>query len=328
MVCSKFSGRFWVHSDKGSEMEKLRIGITTSSFASSNRAPRAVLERAGVEIVDNPFGRRLTEQEAFEFLADKDGLIAGLEPLNKRVIENAKRLKAIARVGIGIDNVDVEAAEEFHVKVSNTPDGPTMAVAEMTIAAALALSRQLFEINRKMHQGQWPKTISKGLAGQKILFVGYGRTGRKTADLMRPFGVKILVADPYLASSDLALGEQYVTLEEGIAIADIISLHASGNKTIIGKNEFELMKNGVILLNSARGELVSEEALIAAFDSGKLGGAWFDAFWEEPYKGRLLNYDNMLLTPHVCTYTEQCRLSMEMDAVNNLLRDLDVNRRT
>jgi len=303
-------------------MPKMRVGVTTSSFASSNPAPKLALESAGIEVIDNPYKRRLSEQEAFDFLADKDGLIAGLEPLNRKVLENAKNLKAIARVGIGMANVDIKAAGRLGIGVSNTPDGPTNAVAEMTLTAALMLSRKVPETNRKMHEGQWVKTISRGLAGQNVLFVGYGRIGRGTAKLIRPFGVKILVADPYLKPKDLSSDEQLVTLKEGLPVADIISLNASGHDTIIGKGEFQLMKNGAILLNSARGELVSEEALIDAFDSGKVASAWFDAFWEEPYKGRLLQYDNMLLTPHVCTYTEQCRLSMEMDAVNNLLRDL------
>jgi D-3-phosphoglycerate dehydrogenase len=305
-------------------MTKMRVGVTTSSFAASNPAPRKALESEGIEVIDNPYNRRLTELEALEFLTDKDGLIAGLEPLNSRVLENAKKLKAIARVGIGMANVDIESATRLGIKVSNTPDGPTNAVAEMTVTAALTLSRKLPEINRKMHEGQWPKTISKGLAGQNVLFVGYGRIGRGTAELMRHFGINVLVADPYLHIGDLTRGEQYVTLQEGLPIADIISLHASGHETILGKDEFQLIKNGAILLNSARGELVSEEALIDAFDSGRIAGAWFDAFWKEPYSGRLLQYDNMLLTPHVCTYTEQCRLSMEMDAVTNLLRDMEI----
>ena len=161
-------------------MPKMRVGVTTSSFASSNPAPKEVLESAGIEVIDNPYKRRLTEQETFDFLADKDGLIAGLEPLNQRVLENAKNLSAIARVGIGMANVDIDAAGRLGIKVSNTPDGPTNAVAEMTITAALTLSRKLPETNRKMHEGQWVKTISRGLAGQNVLFVGYGRIGRRT----------------------------------------------------------------------------------------------------------------------------------------------------
>lgn len=303
-------------------MGKFRVGITPSSFASSDPAPKIALESAGIEVIDNPYNRRLSEKEAFDFLSDKDGVIAGLEPITQKVLENAKSLKAIARVGIGVENIDLDAARNLAIKVSNTPDGPTNAVAEMTVATALMLGRKLLETNRKMHEGQWVKDIGKGLAGEKVLFIGYGRIGRTTARLMRAFGAEILVSDPFIEADELADGEKLVTLEEGLPQADIITLHAKGKNVILGYEQFDLAKNGVMLLNSARGELVDESSLIQAIESGKVAAGWFDAFWEEPYKGRLLGFDNIVLTPHVGTYTEQCRLAMEMDAVNNLLRDL------
>jgi len=305
----------------------MRVGITTSSFAESNMKPKMMLEEAEMEVIDNPYKRRLTESEVFEFILDKDGLIAGLEPLNKKVLKNAKRLKAIARVGIGTENVDLNSVDELGIKLSNTPDGPTNAVAELTITAALDLCRKLSATNRKIHNGRWSKNISRSLQGQHVLFIGYGRIGRRTAELMRPFGVKILVADPFIDKNDLKEDECNVSLNEGLLHADIISLHAGGNDTILSEDQFKLIKSGVILLNSARGELVDENALIDAIDSGKVESAWFDAFWKEPYKGRLLQYPNVLLTPHIGTYTEQCRFSMEMEAVNNLLRDLGVKER-
>jgi D-3-phosphoglycerate dehydrogenase len=305
-------------------MPKLRVGITPSSFAASNQKPKLALEAAGVEVIDNPYGRRLTEAEAFDYLADKDGLIAGLEPLTRKVLKNAKSLKAIARVGIGIENIDLDAARHFGIKVSNTPDGPTHAVAEMTLATALVLSRKLLETDRKMHQGHWAKNIGRGLKGQKVLFIGYGRIGRVTANLMRNFGVEILVYDPFITKKDLKNNEKQVTLEEGLPQADIITLHANSRDVVLGQKQFDKVKKGVILLNSARGELIDEKALIQALESGKVASGWFDAFWEEPYQGGLLKFENILLTPHMGTYTEQCRLAMEMDAVNNLLRDLVV----
>jgi len=306
-------------------MAALKIGITPSSFATSNPAPKQALLDAGVEVIDNPYKRRLTEDEALEYLADKDGLIAGLEPLTRKVLSNAKSLKAIARVGIGMDNLDLEAAKELGIKVSNTPDGPTNAVAELTVAMALTLSRKILEINHGMHQGQWTKKIGTGLSGRKVLFVGYGRIGRRTADFMRFFGAEILVNDPCVEDCSLQHGEQCVALHEGLAQADFISLHASCCKPLLGAAEFEAVKPGVILLNSARGELVDEDALIQALQRGTVAGGWFDAFWQEPYSGRLLQFENMILTPHVGTYTEQCRLGMEMEAVNNLLRDLGIS---
>ncbi|MFH0882969.1 MAG: phosphoglycerate dehydrogenase [bacterium] len=306
-------------------MTPLRVGITTSSFADSDPAPREMLHSAGIEVVENPYGRRLTEAEAIDYLADKDGLIAGLEPLNRKVLESAPLLKAIARVGIGIANVDLEAAREKGIKVSNTPDGPTQAVAEMTVTAALALSRGLVATNAKLHAGEWAKSIGQGLIGRTVLFVGYGRIGRKTAEMMRVFGPQILVADPFLKPEDLIAGEKLVDLEEGLTVADIISLHASGEEVILGSSQFSKVKKGVILLNSARGSLVDEQALITALEDGIVGAAWFDAFWKEPYEGPLTKYDNVLLTPHVGTYTAQCRSSMELAAVQNLLRDLGVS---
>ena len=303
---------------------KRRIAISTSSFASEDAAPLELLDSAGVEVVPNPYGRRLREDEIIEHLKEIDGLIAGLEPLNRRVLGSADRLKVIARVGIGMANVDVEAAHELGIKVSNTPEGPTEAVAEMTMTAMLALCRGLEPANAQMHRGEWHKTINVGLAGTKILLVGYGRIGRRVGELARVFGAEILVVDPYIESGSLKNDEILMSLDEGLAQAEIVSLHTSGADCVLGEAEIEKMRDGALLLNSARGELVNESALVGALESGKIRGAWLDAFWQEPYRGPLLQFDQVLLTPHASTYTRQCRRSMEETAVRNLLRDLGV----
>lgn len=298
-----------------------RIAISTSSFGSADPAPLRRLEAAGVDVRNNPYGRRLTEQEIIDHLNGVDGLVAGLEPLNRTVLESADRLKAIARVGIGMDNIDLEAARELGIKVSNTPDPPARAVAEMTLTAALALSRGLVESDRAMHDGRWEKQVTKGLRGTRVLLIGLGRIGREVARLMSTFGARIAAVDPYLDAD--AFGDvERVALAEGLARADVVSLHASGRDPILGSAEFEAMTHGAILLNGARGELVDEDALVGALDSGKVAGAWFDAFWEEPYDGRLRDYPQVLMTPHVSTYTESCRRAMETGAVENVLRDL------
>lgn len=282
-----------------------------------------MLERAGCQVVPNPYGRRLDEVEIIRHLKGVDGLIAGLEPLNAKVIASAAQLKAIARVGIGVTNVDFDAAAVHGVKVSNTPDGPVDAVAEMTLAGLLALCRRLVPANEALHKGEWNKLIGMGLRGARVLLVGYGRIGRRVAELLRAFGAELLVYDPFLeGSTDLGGARRVENLIEGLADADVVTLHASGTDTLFGRDEFDAMMPGVLLLNSARGELVDEGALVAALESGKVAGAWFDAFWEEPYAGRLTEFEQVLLTPHVGTYTRQCRLSMESAAVENLLRDL------
>ena len=301
------------------------VAIGPSSFAESDPAPRRLLDAAGVHVRENPFGRRLTEEEIITQLVGVDGLLAGLEPLNRRVIASAApRLKAIARVGIGTANVDFEAAAEFGVKVSNTPDPPAQAVAEMTLGAMLALARQILPMNAALHAGKWEKAIGIGLSGATLLLVGYGRIGRRVAALAKAFGARVLVYDPYLPEETLEEVTQVASLEAGLAEADIVSLHASGDDCLLNSAAFAHMKEGVLLLNSARGELVDECALLAALDAGRVGGLWFDAFVREPYNGPLIRYPQALLTPHTGTYTRQCRLEMETAAVHNLLRDLGI----
>lgn len=305
----------------------MKIAIGPSSFGDASRKPIELLEKHGIEIVPNPYGRRLTEEEIIKHLEGIDGLIAGLEPLNQKVLDASKKsLKAIARVGIGMNNVDITYAESLGIKVSNTPDGPTESVAEMTLTALLSLIRIVPQTNNNLHQGEWKKYIGRSLTGLNIGIIGYGRIGRRFRKFLEGFSCNVYIYDPYL-SDGVVLDDRDIrcdTLDELLENADVISFHAAGTEEIVGEKEIAKMKNGVVILNSARGELINEDALIAGLDSGKIQGVWLDAFWKEPYTGKLTQYDNVLLTPHVGTYTEQCRESMEVAAVNNILRDLGV----
>jgi D-3-phosphoglycerate dehydrogenase len=305
------------------KMNSFRVIIGPSSFAEQDKTPLRILESAGITVLPNPVGRRWKEEEAIQFLKGVDGLVAGLEPLNRKVLESARgSLKALARVGIGMTNVDQEAAREFGIKVSNTPEGPMEAVAEMTLAALLTLVREIEPSNRRLHAGEWPKTVGRSVAELTVLMIGYGRIGRRAAALLKHLGARILIFDPLLPTDGATDGNTRVSLAEGLGQADVVSLHASGEKVILGAAEFAQFKPGTILLNSARGGLVDEAALIGALDDGRIGKAWFDAFWKEPYQGKLLQYPQVLLTPHMATYTRRCRLSMESQAANNLIRDL------
>lgn len=305
----------------------MRVGVGASSFAQEDPTPLRLLERAGVTLVPNPHRRRMTEPEIIAYLRDErlDGLLAGLEPLNRTVLESARgRLKALARIGIGMANVDQEAAREFGIRVSSTPDGPTDAVTEATLAALLCLLRDLVPMNRALHAGEWPKGITRSLAETRVLVVGYGRIGRRVAAVLSALGAQVRICDPYLPADAATDGLERVGLEAGLAETDVVSLHASGEGVILGAAEFARMPRGVVLLNPSRGNLVDEAALAAALDEGRVGKAWLDVFWQEPYRGPLLQYPQVLMTPHAATYTRRCRLAMESEAVRNLLRDLGV----
>lgn len=298
----------------------MKVVIGASSFAEkSDKALNLLLEK-GIEVVKNPYGRKMNENEIITHLQGADGLLAGLEPLNDNVFRKSPSLRAIARIGIGMDNVDVGAAERRGIKVSNTPDGPTEAVAEMTLAALLAISRGIISANTNLHKGIWEKNIGFSLRGTKVLIIGYGRIGRQVSKLLQNFGVQVMVYDAFLSKD--CTGDLMSCLKE----AEIITLHASGDAEILTKEMFSYMRTGVVILNSARGGLINEDALYNALCDGTVSNFWGDVFWEEPYNGKLCNLENAILTPHISTYSKQCRENMEINAVQNLLCDLGLGR--
>ena len=295
----------------------MKIAVGASSFGDAAPEVLEWLQKKGIEVVRNPYGRKMTQEEIIEHLQGAVGLLAGLEPLNEEVFRACPELKAIARIGIGMDNVDREAAARHGIKVSNTPEGPTDAVAEMTLAALLAICHNLIPANEDVHKGIWKKRMGRSIQELKVLMVGYGAIGRRTAELLRGLGAEIMIYDKYLPE------ESTHALAEGVAAADVISLHASGKEEILSEELFARMKENVILLNSARGGLINEQAMYHALKTGKVSAFWGEALWSEPYEGMLRECGNAILTPHICTYTTQCRMSMERQAVENLLEDLE-----
>ena len=275
--------------------------------------------RAGYRIIDNPYKRKLTREELKALLSDDVcGIIAGLEPLDREVLQGTK-LKVISRVGSGLSNVDLKSCQELGIKVCSTPNGPTEAVAELTVGALLGLLRMIPQMSAALHQGKWEKKIGTQLQGKTVLVLGYGRIGWRVAQLLRPFGVKLIVVDPNVQADSLT-DERLLSLQAALPLADIITLHNSGEACLLGEAEIAQMKPGVFLLNVARGGVISETALVAGIKNGKVAGAWLDTFIQEPYRGELESLPQVILTPHVGSYTTECRLGMETEAVENFLQ--------
>ena len=298
-----------------------KVLIGPSSFAETDKAPLNRLVGQGYEVIDNPYKRKLTKEELLDLLTeDVVGLVAGLETLDKEVLAKS-RIQAISRVGAGLSNVDLDAARDLGILVFNTPDAPTTAVAELTIGAMLSLLRMIPQMDQALHDGRWQKKIGVQLQGKTVTIIGFGRIGRRVAELLSPFEVKILIVDPYVDESACS-GYRKMTLQAALPKADIITIHSSGHDCIIDEKEFSRMKKGVYLLNVARGGVISENALIKAIKNGTVAGAWLDTFEDEPYKGPLCGCQNVILTPHVGSYTAECRSRMEGEAVENLLNAL------
>jgi D-3-phosphoglycerate dehydrogenase / 2-oxoglutarate reductase len=303
------------------------VAISTSSFGKESPAPLQRLMAAGFEVRPNPHGRTLTADEAKAHLAGVIGLVAGTEKLTGELLRQLPELKVISRVGTGMDNVDREAARALGIAVHNTPDAHVDAVAELTMAGLLSLLRGVPASDASIRNGLFDKPMGRLLRGKTVGMIGFGKVARALARLLAPWGTSLLATDvtrePSAATS---LGAKYVELDELLAGADIVSLHlpyAKDAHHLIGAAQLAAMKPDAILVNTARGGLIDEAALVAHLEAHPKAGAYLDCFEKEPYQGGpLAKLKNVVLTSHIGSYAREARVRMETEAVDNLLKVL------
>jgi len=303
-----------------------KIVVSTSSFGVFSTKPIDILKKANIKVELNNLARTLSEKEIIQFLEDKDGLIAGTEPLNENVLSKCSNLKVISRVGTGLDNVDMDFAKIRNIQVFNTPDGPTHAVAELTIGLILNLLRHIGNSDRNIRDGSWNKEIGSLLLNKSIGIVGFGRIGKRVAELLKIFNCKIFIYDPFIQSIDIDDMKHLRSLDELIKIVDIVTLHipySKENHHIINKDRLEIMKPGAFIVNAARGGLIDEDALFDVLKSEQIAGAALDTYENEPYRGNLTQLKNVILTPHIGSYAKESRIDMEINAVLNLLKGFE-----
>ena len=265
-------------------------------------------------------------RERYEVDVDADGdlaaAIAGYDAiivrsstkLTAELIERAERLKVIGRAGVGVDNVDVEAASRRGIVVANAPESTVVSAAEHAVGLLLALSRNIPQAHAALKEGRWERGSFAGLelAGKTLGLVGFGRIGQQVARRARGLELNVVAYDPYVAPARMsALGvETAASLEDLLSRADFVSLHltlTAETRGLIGAKALAAAKEGIRLVNAARGELVDEEALVAALESGKVAGAALDVFPEEPYSGPLLAFPNVVVTPHLGASTQEAQ---------------------
>jgi len=298
------------------------VVISTTSFGEYDASPLGMLREEGFEVVLNPYRRKVKPDELTRLAKDAVGLIAGTEPITEEVLLLMNNLKVISRCGTGVDNVDINAAERFGIKVFNTPDATTLAVAELTVSLILNLLRKVNIMDAAIRNGKWEKLMGNLLSGKKVGIIGFGKIGQKVAELLRPFNCDIQYYD--IRTEDLRSEFGKVELRELLKESDIISIHVSSKEQIIGKEEFRSVKKGSWLVNVSRGGLIDEETLYDVLKKGDIAGAAIDVFAQEPYSGPLIELDNVVLTPHIGSYAVESRIEMEKEAVRNLLKGLGV----
>lgn len=301
--------------------------ITTVPFGERNRLPLELLESAGIEYVINPLGRKLKEAELADMVADFDVLIAGTEPITDHVMGSGRRLKLISRVGIGLDSVDLLAAERRGIHVSYTPDAPAPAVAELTVGLMLSLLRSIHVSNMQMHAGQWYRHFGRRIPEVTVGVIGTGRIGSRVLRRIASFGTpRVLVndlnPDPKLIPE---LKLEWVSKEDIYKQADLISVHVPltvHTKSMIRREHLLEMKRDALVINTSRGGVINERDLADVLQSGHLGGAAIDVFEREPYEGPLVRIERCLLTSHMGSMSVDCRTRMEIEATEEAVRFL------
>lgn len=301
----------------------MNILISSASFGKINRDPLLILEKAGYESILNPYGRKLEYSEFVELIKDAVGLIAGTEKITAELIRKAPKLKVISRYGVGMDNIDLEAAKKHGIIVRSTPEAPSQAVAELAMALMLNVSRRIGEADRNMRKNNWTQLMGRLISGKNLSIIGLGRIGKKLVTLVQPFGMKIFAYEPYPDNDFLSKNKiTLLPLNEVLSQGDIISLHLPLSDMtfhMIGKKELSFMKRDAVIINTSRGGLIDEFALAEALKNGSIGGAAIDTFETEPYKGDLTTFENVILTCHMGSSAMETRKQMEIETVNNLI---------
>jgi D-3-phosphoglycerate dehydrogenase len=277
---------------------------------------REPISESGLELLRGRFDVvEDAESDLDSIIGDFDAIIVrSATTLDAAVIERARRLKVIGRAGVGVDNVDVDAATRRGIVVANAPESTVVSAAEHTIAMLLALARNVPQAHAALKAGSWERSRFAGieLAGKALGVLGFGRIGRQVARRALGLGMRVVAYDPYVGQKSFReLGvEAAVTPEDVYMAADVITLHlplTEQTRGLVGADAFAWMRDGVRIVNTARGGLVDEQALVEAIHSGKVAGAALDVFESEPYSGPLLELDQVVVTPHLAASTTEAQ---------------------
>lgn len=309
----------------------LRI-VATDRISDEGLSPLAGDEGFTVIQIPDSKDPRFSEE-----LATASGLIVrSATRVDSALLGSAPALRVVGRAGVGVDNIDVDAATDRGVAVMNAPAGNTIAAAELTLALMLSVARRVAEADRSIREGKWERSRLQGieLRGRTLGVIGAGRIGGAVAERCQAFGMKVVVYDPYLTPEHLAgLDLPVVDLAQLLDVADVVTLHVpltDETRGLIGPDELESMRQAAILINVSRGGIVDETALANALIDGEIGGAGLDVYEEEPISADnpLLLAPNLVLTPHLGASTGEAQIQVALEvaaAMRAALVDGDIS---
>lgn len=290
-------------------MATRKVLVTATNYSALCAEAKRLLEEAGCEIVENKLGRPHTFEELIPLVGDVDGVVAGVDTWDEEVFKRAPKLKAIARFGVGVDNIDLEKAKEYGVQVTNVPAGNANAVAELTVGLILSLMRNIPALQESAKRAYWDRRVGVELEGRTVGLLGFGNIAQMVATKLQGFNVKLIAYDKYpnLARAE-ALGVRIVSSDEVLEHGDVVSMHLPSLKDtyhMMSDEQFGKMKPTAYFVNTARGALVDEKALHRALQTNRIAGAAIDVYEQEPVTADnpLLKLDNLLATPHTAAET-------------------------
>ena len=292
------------------DLKLCRVLVTATSYGKNDPRLKSELESMVGEVIYNPTGKPLSSSQVAGLLPGVDGYIAGLDVIDASALEAGDRLKVIARYGVGVDSVDLKAAKEKNIVVTNTPGANSASVAELTVGLMLVLARQLSEAVAATRRGQFARLSGISLQGKTVGLIGLGAIGREVARRLAGFDCHVVAYDP-VPDHDFARQNhvELVTLDQLLFRADFVSLHLPlmpETRGMVNASFIGTMRPGAYLINTARGELVDETALLDGLKSGHVRGAALDAFADEPPDPAhpLLALPQVVATPHLGAQTD------------------------
>lgn len=302
-----------------------RIAVTPRSLSAAGHPALSLLTDRGYQIVYPAPGKTPSEDDLLRAVPGCVGWLAGVEPISPAVLAAARGLRVISRNGTGVDNIDLAVAEDRGIRVERATGANARGVAELAITLMLSVFRSVPWSDAHLRRGDWQRRIGIEAQGRTLAVIGCGAIGRETADLALGLGMWVVGYDPYPSNSFARPGFRFAPLDEALAAADAISFHCPpGAAPILDEGAIARLRRGVVVVNTARAELIDDAAMLAALESGQVAGLATDVFRKEPPDpSALLSHPRVIQTPHAGGFTEESVDRATRVAVENLLRVLE-----
>jgi D-3-phosphoglycerate dehydrogenase len=292
-----------------------KVFIATSSFNEKLATIAKENNFKKFKFIKNPLKKKLTSSQIAKFAKDCEYIIAGTENYQKDTIDKLCKLKLLFRMGSGTDNIDIDYLKKKKIKFFKSKITPEAAVAELSIGYILSFYRDLIEHDQNLKNKIWKKKMGHLLSGKTVGIIGYGKVGKYLYKILKNFGVRILIHDKKKIS------QKNIKLNNLLKSSDIISvnINATNKKQLLNKKKLKLCKKNCLIINTSRPEVIDNNYLYKLLKGKKILGACMDVFDQEPYHGNFINLNNVILTPHIGSYSKEIRSKMEKEALKFII---------